>query len=149
IAALSDSSRLNTAGFLVELTRGQIAAAWMPSLAFVLAGAVAFATGTSWATMGLLMPLFLSITHYILVDMGEAGPNHPLMLATIGGILAGAIFGDHCSPISDTTVLSSAASSCDHLDHVSTQIPYAFAGAAVSLVFGYIPVGFGLSPWLL
>ena len=72
------------------------------------------------------------------------------MLATIGAVLAGAIFGDHCSPISDTTVLSSAACGCDHLDHVATQMPYAVTVAGVALFLGYVPIGFGFkSPQLL
>jgi hypothetical protein len=83
-------------------------------------------------------------------EIGEADPNHYLMLGTIGAVLAGAIFGDHCSPISDTTVLSSAASSCDHLDHVATQIPYAASVACVALLFGYVPIGMGFkAPHLL
>jgi Na+/H+ antiporter NhaC len=149
IAAVCDADHLNTAGFLVELTRGNLAVEWMPSLAFVLAAAVSFATGSSWSTMGLLMPLFISITYYLLIDASAADPNHPLMLGTIGAVLAGAIFGDHCSPISDTTVLSSAASGCDHLDHVTTQMPYALAVAGVSLVLGYVVIGFGFSPLII
>jgi Na+/H+ antiporter NhaC len=82
--------------------------------------------------------------------MGPVDPNDPILLATIGAVLAGSIFGDHCSPISDTTVLSSMASSCDHLDHVATQMGYALVVAAVSVVFGYLPAGFGLAPrWAL
>lgn len=149
VAAVCNEQNLNTAGFLVELTRGRLSVNWMPSLAFVLAGCVAVATGSSWSTLGLLMPLFISITHYLLVDLNEADPNHPILLATIGAVLAGAIFGDHCSPISDTTVLSSAAAGSDHLDHVTTQIPYAATVAAVSLLTGYVPVGFGYSPIVL
>ncbi len=72
------------------------------------------------------------------------------MLSTIGAVLAGAIFGDHCSPISDTTVLSSAACGCDHLDHVATQTPYALTVAGVALFLGYVPIGLGFkSPQLL
>jgi Na+/H+ antiporter NhaC len=71
------------------------------------------------------------------------------MLAAVGSVLAGAIFGDHCSPISDTTVLSSQASGCDHIAHVRTQMPYAILGAAVAIACGTIPVGFGVSVWLL
>lgn len=150
VATVCDENHLNTAGFLVELSRGSLAVNWMPMLAFVLAAAVSFATGSSWSTMGLLMPLFISVTYYLLVDLNEGhDPNHQLLLATIGGVLAGSIFGDHCSPISDTTVLSSAASACDHIDHVTTQIPYAVSVALVALLFGYVPVGFGYSPLIL
>jgi len=149
VATVCDVDHLNTAGFLVEITQGLLSVHWMPALAFLLAAAVSFATGSSWSTMGLLMPLIISLTYYLLLDLNEAEPNHHLLLGAIGGVLAGAIFGDHCSPISDTTVLSSAATDCDHLDHVATQIPYAVSVAAVALVFGYIPVGFGYSPIIL
>ncbi len=149
IAILCHRDYLNTAGFIIEISDGLLSAVWMPTLAFILAGLIAFATGSSWATMGLLMPVLISVTFHMILNQeqgaGVSG-HHPILLGTIGAILAGAIFGDHCSPISDTTILSSAASGCNHLDHVRTQIPYAFTVAGVSLVFGYIPVGFGLSP---
>ena len=128
---------------------GSLSPNWMPMITFLLAAAVSFATGSSWSTMGLIMPLSISVTYSLLVPLNEAGPNHHLMLGTIGGVLAGAIFGDHCSPISDTTILSSAASGSDHLDHVITQMPYAVTVAIVSVVFGYIPVGFGFQPYIL
>ena len=144
VALMCDTNHLNTSGFLVELTQNRISVTWMPTLAFLLSAAVSFATGTSWATMGLLMPLFISVTYYLLLGINEGGdPNHHLLLATIGAILGGAIFGDHCSPISDTTVLSSAASGCDHIDHVTTQLPYAGSVALVALLLGYVPIGFG------
>jgi Na+/H+ antiporter NhaC len=149
VSTVCDGAHLNTAGFLVELTHGNLSVAWMPALAFILAGIVSFATGSSFSTMGLLMPLFISVTYYLLLEQNDAIENHPLMLGTIGAILAGAIFGDHCSPISDTTVLSSAATGCDHLAHVGTQMPYAAAVAMVSLFLGYVPVGFGYSPVIL
>jgi Na+/H+ antiporter NhaC len=75
-------------------------------------------------------------------------PDSSLVLATCGSVLAGAIFGDHCSPISDTTVLSSQASGCNHLAHVRTQMPYALAAAAVCIATGTIPSAFGVSPWI-
>ncbi len=75
-------------------------------------------------------------------------PGDPIVLATCGSVLAGAIFGDHCSPISDTTVLSSRASGCDHVAHVRTQMPYALVAGAVSLVVGTIPAWLGISPWI-
>ena len=121
---------------------------WMPTIVFILASFVAFATGTSWGTMGILMPIVVATTYEMLTaDSGAADPRHPLMIATIGSVLAGAIFGDHCSPISDTTVLSAQASGCDHLRHVRTQMPYAMLVAVVAVVCGTIPVGFGLPVW--
>lgn len=149
VATLCDTDHLNTASFLVEIAGGRVTATWVPALSFTLSAVVAFATGSSFTTMGLLMPLFINMTFYLLVNENDVNPNHPLLLATIGAVLAGAIFGDHCSPISDTTVLSSAATSCDHLDHVATQMPYAVAVALVALVFGYIPVGFGFQPLIM
>ncbi len=74
--------------------------------------------------------------------------DDPIFLASIGGVLAGAIFGDHCSPISDTTVLSSQATACNHVAHVWTQMPYALAVAAISILFGTLPIGLGWSVWL-
>ncbi|QDU11643.1 Na+/H+ antiporter NhaC family protein [Gimesia aquarii] len=149
IATICDASHLDTAGVLVELLSGSLSPNWMPTITFLLAAAVSFATGSSWSTMGLLMPLSISVTYSLLVPLNEVDPNHHLMLGTIGGVLAGAIFGDHCSPISDTTILSSAAAGSDHLDHVLTQMPYAITVAVISLVFGYIPVGFGIQPYIL
>lgn len=75
--------------------------------------------------------------------------NDPILVSSIGGVLAGAVFGDHCSPISDTTVLSSQWSGCDHLAHVWTQLPYAALAAGVSVLFGTLPLGFGFPVWLL
>ncbi len=150
VATVCNDEHLNTAGFLVELTQGQLSVRWMPALAFLLAAVVSFSTGSSFSTMGLLIPLSISVTYHLLVPLDAAVPDHPLMLATIGAVLAGAIFGDHCSPISDTTVLSSAAAGCEHLEHVATQMPYAAFVAFVALLVGYVPVGFGYSVfWML
>ena len=149
VARICDADHLNTAGFIVELCQGQVSVAWMPTLVFLLAAATSFATESSWTTLGLLMPLSISLTHYLLTDQNDADPNHPLMLGTIGAILAGSVFYSHCSSISDSTVLSSAMTGCDHLDHVATQLPYAGSVALVSLLFGYLPVGFRYSPIVL
>lgn len=149
LAAVCAPEHLNTASFLVESATGRVSTAWMPTLAFLLAAGVSFATGTSWATMGLLIPLFIPFTHDLLLSGAESvDPNDPLLLGTIGAVLAGAIFGDHCSPISDTTVLSSAAAGCDHLEHVGTQLPYAITVGGLSLLVGSVPLAFGVPPWL-
>ena len=79
---------------------------------------------------------------------GVATTGDAVFLATTGAILAGAIFGDHCSPISDTTVLSSAAAGCDHFQHVATQLPYALLTAIASVLMGYLPIGFGIPWWI-
>ena len=85
----------------------------------------------------------------IQAQTGGGDPYGPLLTASVGSVLAGAIFGDHCSPISDTTVLSSQASGCNHVEHVRTQLPYALLVAAVSIVLGTLPTGFGISAWPL
>ncbi len=133
------------------LQRSGVAGFWLPTLAFVLAAVVAFSTGTSWGTMGILMPLVIGVSYRVL--LAEAGaesldPYHPVLLAAVGSVLAGAIFGDHCSPISDTTVLSSVASGCNHFAHVWTQLPYALVVGLVAIVFGTLPAGLGVNPWL-
>jgi len=128
-----------------------VAASWLPTIAFVLSSAVAFATGTSYGTMGILMPMVIDVTYRLLAgdETSSVVTQNPIMIASIGGVLAGAIFGDHCSPISDTTILSSQASGCDHVEHVRTQLPYALLVGAVSILFGTLPVGYGVSPWLV
>lgn len=123
-------------------------AKWLPTLVFLLAAFTAFATGTSWGTMGIIMPLAIPLAGGMLSLSGPVDPNSPIFIATIAGVLAGAIFGDHCSPISDTTVLSSNASGCDHLSHVWTQMPYALAVCLVSVLCGTLPIGFGVPWWI-
>ena len=121
---------------------------WIPTAVFVIASLVAFSTGTSWGTMLILMPIVIGVTFKMLTNEGLADVEHPLLIAAVGSVLAGAIFGDHCSPISDTTVLSSQASGCHHVEHVRTQLPYALLVAAISILCGTIPVGFGISVWI-
>ena len=150
LSGLTGEPHLGTGRYLADVLQGAVDVRWMPTVVFVLASLVAFATGTSWGTMGILMPLVIAATFAMLTEQGnQIGPNEPLLVAAIGSVLAGAIFGDHCSPISDTTVLSSQASGCNHIEHVRTQMPYALLVAAVSVVFGTLPVGFGFSPWVL
>ena len=122
----------------------------LPTIVFVLAAVIAFATGTSWGTMGILMPMVIPLFGALCSAAGKSfGPDDPILLGTIGGVLAGAIFGDHCSPISDTTVLSSQSSGCDHMAHVWTQMPYALLVAAISILCGTLPIGLGVSIWVL
>jgi hypothetical protein len=141
--------RMYTGVYLGHLLSERIAACWMPTIVFVLASFVAFATGTSWGTMGIIMPLVIPLVYsQIAANDLETALSTPLMLASVGSVLSGAIFGDHCSPISDTTVLSSQASGCDHMAHVVTQMPYALAVGLLAIVFGTIPVGFGIPVWI-
>ena len=117
----------------------------LPTFVFLVAGVIAFSTGTSWGTMGIVMPLVIPLTYsQIEATMTEPDLYSPIMLCCIGSVLAGAIFGDHCSPISDTTVLSSQASGCNHIAHVKTQLPYALVVALCTIIFGTLPVGFGM-----
>lgn len=150
--------RLYTGAFLSRMIGGDATAGsagreltlrLLPTITFLLAGVVAFCTGTSFGTMGMLIPLVLALTHRMLADRGVVSPADPLLLATVGGVLAGAVLGDHCSPISDTTILSSQASGCDHIAHVMTQMPYALTVAAVAVLLGTLPVGWGVSPAVL
>ena len=117
---------------------------------FVLASIVAFSTGTSWGTMGIVMPLVIPLAYSQLATGGaEVTSGNPVLLCCVGSVLAGAIFGDHCSPISDTTVLSSQASGCDHVAHVRTQLPYAILVGLIAIVFGTLPIGYGVPVWFL
>lgn len=136
---------LFTAGFVVDRVSGIITVELLPSIVFLTAAAISFATGTSWGTMAILMPVVIPLG-YNLSPPGEVamGP----LLASIAAVLGGSCFGDHSSPISDTTILSSMASSCDHIDHVKTQLPYALLAGGLAVVAGYIPAGYGLHPAL-
>lgn len=144
------SYRLYTGDYLSSLLGDWLAVAWMPTIVFILSGFVAFATGTSWGTMGIIMPLVIPLVYSSLSSAGgEVSPQDPILLGSIGAVLAGAIFGDHCSPISDTTVLSSQASGCDHVAHVRTQLPYAILVGIIAIVSGTIPIGWGIPVWLV
>ncbi len=151
LSTITGSEQLGTGEFLgSQLREAGVDVRWMPTLVFLLASFVAFATGTSWGTMGILMPIVITTTYAMMQrQLAIHDPHHAVMTASIGSVLAGAIFGDHCSPISDTTVLSSQASGCNHVAHVRTQLPYALLVAAVATVAGTLPVGFGVPVWLL
>ncbi len=99
--------------------------------------------------MGILLPMVIPLVCGMLSLKGDVSLDDPVLLATIAGVLSGAVFGDHCSPISDTTILSSQSSGCDHLTHVLTQAPYAALSATVSVAIGTLPIGFGVSVWYL
>jgi len=143
------TEELHTAEYLVQILREVLSPYLLPALTFIVAAMVAFSTGTSWATMAILMPLVIPLGHALGVDLGlSSTENHHLMLGVISSVLSGAVFGDHCSPISDTTILSSMASACDHIDHVRTQLPYALLAAVGGVLIGDIPTAFGFSPFL-
>ncbi len=122
----------------------------LPALTFILAALVSFSTGSSWGTMAILYPLILP-TSWLLTN--EYGMDHNCNLLifynVVSSVLAGSVLGDHCSPISDTTILSSLASSCNHIEHVRTQLPYAMVVGLTSIVIGTIPAAYGVSAYLL
>ncbi len=143
------TGEIGTAAFLARILGDFIPFQLIPALVFVTAAAMAFATGTSWATMAILIPLVIPLTIALGGGVGfDGGTGELVLLGATASVLAGAIFGDHCSPISDTTVLSSTASGCDHIDHVRTQLPYALLVGAVGVVLGNIGTAYGLPPWL-
>lgn len=122
----------------------------LPTVVFLTAAVLSFATGTSFGTMGIMLPIVVTLTHVLLQSDAVAGAaTHPIVLASVGGVLAGAVFGDHCSPISDTTILTSQACACDHVGHVVTQMPYAIVVATVSVLFGTLPLGWSVPVWIL
>jgi Na+/H+ antiporter NhaC len=99
--------------------------------------------------MAILMPLVIPLAHALGLEAQlNAAQTESVLLGSVSSVLAGAVFGDHCSPISDTTILSSMASGADHIDHVRTQLPYALLAAVVGILAGDIPTAFGLSPWI-
>lgn len=143
------SEDLGTGAYLASTLGETLPAALLPTILFVIAAAVAFATGTSWGTMGILTPLAVPLTWAVLSSQGLDDPTgHPILFASVSTVLAGAVWGDHCSPISDTTVISALASQCDVVDHVRTQLPYALFLGAIAIVLGFLPVGFGLPWWV-
>ena len=133
---------LGTAKYLIQLLSGSLPPFILPSLIFVLGAIISFATGTSYGTMGILMPLAIPLAYSINPDMSY-------VIVATSAVLTGAIFGDHCSPISDTTILSSMGAGCNHIDHVRTQMPYAIFVAVITILFGYIPAGFGLPVYVV
>ena len=137
LKAMTDS--LGAKIFISQLIEGSAAGfqALLPAIIFVIAVGLSFATGTSWGTFGILIPIVLSVF----------GAGEPITIVAISACMAGAVCGDHCSPISDTTIMASAGAQCDHINHVSTQLPYALTVAGVSAV-SYIIAGF-VPNWMI
>lgn len=134
IGGICSDEYLNTGAYIGELVaKNNISLALLPAIIFIVAGFLAFSTGTAWGTFLLLIPILVPI----ILSLG----TEAMLPIIFGAIFSGAVLGDHCSPISDTTILSSAGSGCDHITHVSTQIPYALTVASASLV-GFICAGF-------
>ncbi|MFY9345680.1 MAG: Na+/H+ antiporter NhaC family protein, partial [Planctomycetota bacterium] len=143
---------LGTSFFLTTAARAAMPAWALPLVLFGIASAMSFATGTSFGTMAILLPNVVVLAHQVGTDAAFTGSaaagGTALMLLCIGAVLEGAIFGDHCSPISDTTVLSSLGSQCDLMAHVTTQLPYALLAFGTSALCGYLPLAwFGPDCW--
>ncbi|UXN33924.1 Na+/H+ antiporter NhaC family protein [Avibacterium paragallinarum] len=126
---------MKTGTYLSSLVSGNLPVAVLPALLFVLGAVMAFSTGTSWGTFGIMLPIAAAIA-------ANAAPE--LMLPCLSAVMAGAVCGDHCSPVSDTTILSSTGAKCNHMDHVTTQLPYALTLATATIV-GYLVVGYTAS----
>lgn len=140
---------LQTAPYLISVLGDSLSPYTLPAIIFMLAACTAFATGSSWGVMAILMPLVIPLCWAVLQSHGIADAEHMhILYSSIACVLTGAVWADHCSPISDTTVLSSLATGCDHMDHVRTQIPYALLGGIAAVLIGVLPAGFGL-PWFL
>ena len=133
------TNQLGAKVFVAEMVRGAAGslANFLPAIIFVIGCFLAFSTGTSWGTFGVLLPIVCAVF-----------PNGELMVISVAACLAGAVCGDHCSPISDTTIMASAGADCNHIAHVNTQLPYAMTVAAVTFV-GYILAGFVQSAWIV
>jgi Na+/H+ antiporter NhaC len=134
---------LGTTGHIAELLSGSTPVAWLPLAVFVIGASMAFTTGSSWGTMGLLMPLALPATVTAAVAAGMP-PDEIRTLAAmvIGAVFGGATLGDHCSPFSDTTIVSALASGCRTIDHVTSQLPFAgLAAAAACVAYAMMALG--------
>ena len=148
--SMSEISReLHTADFLIASLGSSLPAAALPTTIFILAAFTAFSTGSSWGAMGILLPLVLPLCWAIMGLEGMiASEDYFILYASVSGVLTGSVWGDHCSPISDTTVMSSLSAGCDHIEHVRTQLPYALLAGTAALGFGTLPISFGLPWWV-
>ncbi|WP_069638065.1 Na+/H+ antiporter NhaC family protein [Campylobacter pinnipediorum] len=145
----STIKELGTSKYLVELLSDTTPKFILPTAIFILGSFISFSTGTSYGTMGILMPLAIPLANAVGISSGLEGQElYSYTIISISAVLTGAIFGDHCSPISDTTILSSMGAGCSHIDHVSTQIVYAVSVGIIAIVIGYIPVALGISVWV-
>jgi Na+/H+ antiporter NhaC len=132
---------LKTGKFLTSILAGRVSPYWFPPILFLTASVTSFATGTSYGTMAILIPTAVPVAFAL------DGDTYGLTtMISLGAVLDGAIFGDHCSPISDTTIMSSIASSCNLIDHVRTQLPYSLFVAILALFCAYLPAACGFSP---
>ena len=149
--ALADVSKdLQTADYIVSSLGDTIPMNLLPAIIFVIAAITAFGSGSSWGVMAILMPLVIPLTWAVMENHGGANPeNYHIMYSSVACVLTGAVWADHCSPISDTTILTSMASGCELMDHVWTQMPYALSAGIAALFLCTLPAGFGMPWWIL
>ena len=134
--ALNDLSReLQTAQYIVSQTQSWLTPSLLPVLTFAISALIAFSTGTSWGTYGIMMPLAVPIAFAF-----NGNQLDPVLYATVAAVAGGGVFGDHCSPLSDTSILASTGAASDHIDHVRTQLPYALIIGAISIA-AYVAIG--------
>jgi Na+/H+ antiporter NhaC len=139
------TEQLHTSDFMAGFMSGNVGPIWVPVITFLLAGLVSFSTGSSWSTMAILYPIMLLSSWKIAMAAGYSHAEAMEVFYNVTAcVLAGSVLGDHCSPISDTTILSSLASECNHMSHVRTQLPYALIVGAVSLVMGTLLSSLGV-----
>lgn len=140
------TEHLHTADFISHILQElSISPPWIPALSFIFSAFIAFSTGSSWGTMAIMYPLMLPATWLICQEYGlPQADAMSIFNHVVSTVIAGSVLGDHISPISDTTILSSLASGCQHIDHVRTQLPYALSVGAVALIIGSIPAAFGV-----
>jgi len=141
------SEDLGTAQFLVDISSNFLTPQILPAVIFLTAAAISFSTGSSWATMSILVPIVMPMAMQLLQGTPDEIVASPIFVSTFAAILSGSVLGDHCSPISDTTILSSTASGADHIDHVRTQLPYALTVGIIALIVGYLVIGYGGNLW--
>ena len=139
----STLKQLDAIGFLVQLLNGNLPPSLFPTLVFAVGACISFSTGTSWGTMGVLMPLALPVALHF-----SGGAETSLIYGTVAAVFSGAVFGDHCSPFSDTTIVSSISCDVSPIDHVKTQLPYALIAAGAAITLGFLPTAFGVSPFI-
>lgn len=140
---------LQTSDFLINLFIGVISVKWLPLITFILSAMISFSTGTSWGTMAILYPLLLPLTWSLGIESNmEEAILIPIFHNVVASVLGGSVLGDHCSPISDTTVLSSMASGCNHIEHVRTQMPYALTVGLISALLGGVLMAFTSIPFI-
>ncbi len=140
---------IKTADYIVSMIDDSINPRFLPVIVFLACALTSFSTGTSWGTMAIMMPIAIPLAHSVSGIYNFSDVDSMIILhGVISSVLAGSVFGDHCSPIADTTILSSMASGCDHMDHVRTQLPYAILVGVLCMLLGDIPTAYGFSPYL-